>query len=64
MVEKLYYLKQRTCILPEKRQTMLFSATEAETTQALIKSAMKEDVHSINTSEDNLRATVEGLKQG
>lgn len=43
---------------------MLFSATEAETTQALIKSAMKEDVHSINTSEDNLRATVEGLKQG
>ncbi|XP_073952321.1 probable ATP-dependent RNA helicase pitchoune [Choristoneura fumiferana] len=57
-------LKQIIGRLPKKRQTMLFSATEADTTQALIKSAMKEDVQSINTSEDNLRATVKGLKQG
>ncbi|KAF9418580.1 hypothetical protein HW555_004628 [Spodoptera exigua] len=33
-------------------------------TDALIKSAMKEKVHNINTDEDNLMATVEGLKQG
>lgn len=52
------------CIIAENRQTMLFSATQSETTEALIKSAMKGDVHSINTNEDNERATVEGLKQG
>ncbi|XP_061704778.1 probable ATP-dependent RNA helicase pitchoune [Cydia pomonella] len=57
-------LKQIIGRLPRQRQTMLFSATEAETTQALIKSAMKDDVQSINMSEDNTRATVEGLKQG
>lgn len=43
---------------------MLFSATQSERTDALIKSAMKEKVHNINTDEDNLMATVEGLKQG
>lgn len=43
---------------------MLFSATVSERTEALIKSAMKEKVHNINTDEDNLIATVEGLKQG
>lgn len=43
---------------------MLFSATQSETTEALIKSAMKEEIQIINTNEDNDRATVEGLKQG
>lgn len=43
---------------------MLFSATRSEATEALIKSAMKDDVHSISTTEDNDRATVDGLKQG
>lgn len=43
---------------------MLFSATQSETTEALIKSAMKEEVQIINANEDNDRATVEGLKQG
>lgn len=43
---------------------MLFSATQSETTEALIKSAMKEEMQIINTNEDNDRATVEGLKQG
>lgn len=51
-------------LFSENRQTMLFSATQSETTDALIKSAMKDDVQSINTNEDNDRATVEGLKQG
>ncbi|XP_034828828.1 probable ATP-dependent RNA helicase pitchoune [Maniola hyperantus] len=57
-------LKQIISRLPKSRQTMLFSATQSETTEALIKSAMKEDVQAINTNEDNDRATVEGLKQG
>ncbi|XP_026731880.1 probable ATP-dependent RNA helicase pitchoune [Trichoplusia ni] len=57
-------LKQIVNRLPKERQTMLFSATQSERTEALIKSAMKEKVHNINTDEDNLMATVEGLKQG
>ncbi|CAB3235768.1 unnamed protein product [Arctia plantaginis] len=57
-------LKQIISRLPKDRQTMLFSATLSERTEALIKSAMKEKVHNINTDEDNLIATVEGLKQG
>ncbi|CAK1544091.1 unnamed protein product [Leptosia nina] len=57
-------LKQIINRLPKNRQTMLFSATHSETTEALIKSAMKDDFHTINTNEDNDRATVEGLKQG
>ncbi|XP_052739904.1 probable ATP-dependent RNA helicase pitchoune isoform X2 [Bicyclus anynana] len=57
-------LKQIISRLPKNRQTMLFSATQSETTEALIRSAMKESVQSINTNEDNDRATVEGLKQG
>lgn len=43
---------------------MLFSATQSETTDALIKSAMRENVKSVNTDEDDLKATVDGLKQG
>ncbi|XP_052748673.1 probable ATP-dependent RNA helicase pitchoune [Galleria mellonella] len=57
-------LKQIINRLPKDRQTMLFSATHSETTEALIKSAMKDDVETINTDEDNLKATVDGLKQG
>lgn len=43
---------------------MLFSATQSERTDALIKSAMRENVQSVNTDEDDLKATVDGLKQG
>lgn len=43
---------------------MLFSATQSERTDALVKSAMRESSQNINTDEDNLRATVDGLKQG
>ncbi|XP_041988931.1 probable ATP-dependent RNA helicase pitchoune [Aricia agestis] len=57
-------IKQIINRLPKERQTMLFSATRSEATEALIKSAMKDDLHSISTTEDNDRATVEGLKQG
>ncbi|XP_072950060.1 probable ATP-dependent RNA helicase pitchoune isoform X2 [Epargyreus clarus] len=57
-------VKQIIGRLSKNRQTMLFSATQSETTDALIKSAMKENVTSINMNEDNDRATVEGLKQG
>ncbi|CAK1579427.1 unnamed protein product [Parnassius mnemosyne] len=57
-------LKQIISRLPKERQTMLFSATKSETTDALIKSALRADLHSINTNEDNDKATVAGLKQG
>ncbi|XP_059058476.1 probable ATP-dependent RNA helicase pitchoune isoform X2 [Achroia grisella] len=57
-------LKQIINRLPKGRQTMLFSATHSETTDALVETAMKEDVQTINTDEDNLKATVDGLKQG
>ncbi|CAH0399193.1 unnamed protein product [Chilo suppressalis] len=57
-------LKQIINRLPKERQTLLFSATVSDRTDALIRSAMKNDVVSINTSEDNMKATVEGLKQG
>ncbi|KAJ2938993.1 hypothetical protein O0L34_g18971 [Tuta absoluta] len=57
-------LKQIISRLPKNRQTMLFSATQSEKTDALIKLAMKEDIQSINTDQDDLKATVEGLKQG
>ncbi|KAG7309671.1 hypothetical protein JYU34_004160 [Plutella xylostella] len=50
--------------LPKNRQTMLFSATQSEKTQALTMTAMKESVEFINTNQDNTEATVEGLKQG
>ncbi|KAJ0177837.1 hypothetical protein K1T71_006710 [Dendrolimus kikuchii] len=57
-------LKQIINRLPKKRQTMLFSATQSERTEALIKSGMRENLLHINTDEDDLKATVEGLKQG
>lgn len=57
-------MSETIILLLEQRQTMLFSATHAETTEELIKSAMRDDLHLINTNEDNDRATVEGLKQG
>ncbi|XP_049871295.1 probable ATP-dependent RNA helicase pitchoune isoform X2 [Pectinophora gossypiella] len=57
-------VKQIVNRLPKNRQTMLFSATQSERTDALVKSAMKDNIQSINTDEDDLRATVEGLKQG
>lgn len=43
---------------------MLFSATRSDATKALIRSAMKENVQSISLTQDDDRATVEGLKQG
>ncbi|CAH2040605.1 unnamed protein product, partial [Iphiclides podalirius] len=56
-------LKQIISRLPKDRQTMLFSATHTETTDALIK-YMRNDLLSINTNEGNEKATVDGLKQG
>lgn len=43
---------------------MLFSATQSAALDNLIKTAMCDDVHLINTNEDDYKATVEGLKQG
>nr|XP_037867357.1 probable ATP-dependent RNA helicase pitchoune isoform X3 [Bombyx mori] len=58
-------LKQIINRLPKDRQTMLFSATLSERTDALVESAMKKDkIQHINTDQDDLCATVEGLKQG
>lgn len=50
--------------ISEDRQTMLFSATTSEKTVALTKLATNDTVHFVNTDEDDIMATVEGLKHG
>uniref|UniRef100_A0ABD2WDY1 ATP-dependent RNA helicase n=1 Tax=Trichogramma kaykai TaxID=54128 RepID=A0ABD2WDY1_9HYME len=57
-------LKQIIRILPKKRQTMLFSATQNEKTVALEALALKKSPIYVGVDDHKNEATVKGLKQG
>lgn len=51
-------------ILPKKRQTMLFSATQTEKSEMLAKLALKKDPLCVHANETTDESTVAGLQQG
>ncbi len=51
-------------MLTERRQTMMFSATTTEKTQALTKLALKKQPVYIGVDDTKESATVDGLEQG
>uniref|UniRef100_A0A646QG17 ATP-dependent RNA helicase n=1 Tax=Hemiscolopendra marginata TaxID=943146 RepID=A0A646QG17_9MYRI len=57
-------MKQIIRILPQRRQTMLFSATLTKKTDVLIKFAMKKEPLYVGIDDNRENATVEGLQQG
>ncbi|CAK9820551.1 Probable ATP-dependent RNA helicase pitchoune [Anthophora plagiata] len=57
-------LKQIVNILPKKRQTMLFSATQTKKTEMLTTLALKKEPVYVGVDDDKDKATVEGLEQG
>lgn len=57
-------LKQIINILPKKRQTMLFSATQTRKTEMLTTLALKKEPVYVGVDDDKEKATVEGLEQG
>ncbi|KAL7303479.1 hypothetical protein TKK_0004659 [Trichogramma kaykai] len=57
-------LKQIIKLLPKKRQTMLFSATQTKKTEALTALAVKEEPIYVGVDDDKDKATNEGLQQG
>ncbi|XP_033327052.2 putative ATP-dependent RNA helicase pitchoune [Megalopta genalis] len=57
-------LKQIINILPKKRQTMLFSATQTKKTEMLTTLALKKEPVYVGVDDDKDKATVEGLEQG
>ncbi|XP_076238876.1 putative ATP-dependent RNA helicase pitchoune [Calliopsis andreniformis] len=57
-------LKQIINILPKKRQTMLFSATQTKKTETLTTLALKKEPVYVGVDDDKEKATVEGLEQG
>ncbi|KAF3427553.1 hypothetical protein E2986_06399 [Frieseomelitta varia] len=57
-------LKQIINILPKKRQTMLFSATQTKKTEMLTTLALKKEPVYVGVDDDKEKATVEGLEQG
>lgn len=57
-------MKQILKILPEERQTMLFSATLTVKTNDLIQHAIKRNPVRVGIEESNDEATVSGLEQG
>jgi superfamily II DNA/RNA helicase len=48
----------------ERRQTMLFSATNTQKTQALTRLALKKEPIYVGVDDETDKATVEGLEQG
>jgi len=56
-------MKQIVRILPKRRQTMLFSATNDRRTNELAGMALKSEPMEVNVDEDKLQATAEGLDQ-
>ncbi|CAL7933028.1 unnamed protein product [Xylocopa violacea] len=57
-------MKQIINILPKKRLTMLFSATQTKKTEMLMKLALKKEPVYVGVDDDKEKATVEGLEQG
>ncbi|XP_064553319.1 probable ATP-dependent RNA helicase pitchoune isoform X2 [Drosophila montana] len=57
-------LKQIINLLPKRRQTMLFSATQTERIDALSKLALKKEPIYVGVHDNEETATVEGLEQG
>ncbi|XP_014238033.2 probable ATP-dependent RNA helicase pitchoune [Trichogramma pretiosum] len=57
-------VKQIIRLLPKERQTMLFSATKTEKTEALTALALKKELVYVGVDDDKDKATVEGLTQG
>lgn len=57
-------MKQIIRLLPKRRQTMLFSATETEKTKALTGLALKKEPIYVGVDDNKELATVEGLEQG
>ncbi|XKL68989.1 hypothetical protein PGB90_006758 [Kerria lacca] len=57
-------LKQIINLLPKRRQTMMFSATTTEKTEALTKLALKKQPVYIGIDDTKESATVDGLEQG
>ena len=48
----------------ERRQTMLFSATTTQKTEALTRLALKKEPFYVGVDDERDKATVEGLEQG
>ncbi|XP_058452826.1 probable ATP-dependent RNA helicase pitchoune [Malaya genurostris] len=57
-------MKQIIAILPKKRQTMLFSATQTSRTEELGKLALKSEPIYVGVDDNKTVATVSGLEQG
>ncbi|XP_058821330.1 probable ATP-dependent RNA helicase pitchoune [Topomyia yanbarensis] len=57
-------MKQIIGILPKKRQTMLFSATQTSRTEELGKLALKSEPIYVGVDDNKTEATVSGLEQG
>ncbi|XP_004523188.1 probable ATP-dependent RNA helicase pitchoune [Ceratitis capitata] len=57
-------LKQIVNLLPKRRQTMLFSATQTEKIDALSKLALKKEPFYVGVDDHEEVATVSGLEQG
>jgi len=57
-------LKQIIKLLPKRRQTMLFSATQTRRTEDLAKISLKKEPLYVGVDDQKEQATVEGLEQG
>lgn len=57
-------MKQIVNLLPKRRQTMLFSATQSQKTEALTSLALKKEPIYVGVDDDKEQATVSGLEQG
>ncbi|XP_011307727.1 probable ATP-dependent RNA helicase pitchoune [Fopius arisanus] len=57
-------LKQIINILPKRRQTMLFSATQTKKVETLTTLAVKKEPIYVGVDDEKEKATVEGLEQG
>ncbi|XP_044728338.1 probable ATP-dependent RNA helicase pitchoune isoform X2 [Chrysoperla carnea] len=57
-------MKQIINMLPKRRQTMLFSATQTKKIEALTTLALKKEPVYVGVHDDNVEATVSGLEQG